>query len=137
MHHSDDCDRNCVPREPDCAEGYEHRWTRRGCGGSAANPGIWSLGGTAHRELVRCVLCGLRRSTTTWGWQRDPYQCDEVRYEDEIGHEVAAGSWAWRPSVGSEPEARAEAARQRRNERARARRRAKRTAIAMIGEVSR
>lgn len=74
----DTCD--AVEREPDCVDGLSHAWTREGCGGCAENPGVQSLGGTKFRFQSRCVYCGVRRTETAMGVQRNPGQCDTVSY---------------------------------------------------------
>jgi hypothetical protein len=110
-----DNDCNAVEPEPECVGHYAHRWTSRGCGGCDSNPGVWSLGGTAYRFEVRCLVCGAHRETTTHGRQRNPGECDTVRYErDEADAD----------------EARAEMVRQDRNRRARNRYRTRKAAMA-------
>lgn len=76
----DDCE--AVEREPDCIEGEEHEWTSEGEGGCDENPGVWSLGGTIMSFAAHCTVCSVRRVETHYGYQRNPGQCDEVRYED-------------------------------------------------------
>lgn len=78
----------------------------------------WACGGDGdcdtietYRYRVRCVLCGCERTTTEFGSQRNPGQCDTVRYED--------GEQTLLDTV----EARAEARRQKRNARQREQRR--------------
>jgi hypothetical protein len=70
-----------VAPEPDCTDPDGHEWTRKGCGGCSTNPGVWSLGGTAFQFHRRCRLCGIVEIVTTYGWQRDPGECDSVCYE--------------------------------------------------------
>jgi hypothetical protein len=101
----DDCP--SVATMPPCMNEYSHRWTTEGCGGCDSNPGVWSLGGTALRYIVRCIICGVRRVETCYGSERNPGECDRVSYK---------------PGPVNEAEARAEVARQRRNRRARIRR---------------
>lgn len=85
----DDC--TSIEAEPECVDGFSHRWTRQGCGGCDGNPGVWSLGGTTHQFSARCRLCGCGRSETTYGSQRNPGQCDEVSYcPDEYEPELDA-----------------------------------------------
>jgi hypothetical protein len=110
------CDGGCdaVEDEPDCVPGVRHLW--RGVGGCDSNPGVWSIGGTAYRYVAECIVCGCRRTATCFGGQRNPGQCDTVRFEG--GGEDAA--------VLDTPAARVEAVRQRRNARRRAARRAAR-----------
>ena len=58
----------------------DHEWTSEGEGGSAANPGVWSVGGTGLSVSSHCRVCGLRREEYFPGSQRDPGEGDEVRY---------------------------------------------------------
>lgn len=74
-----DCD--AVQPEPDCVHGLAHEWTSKGCGGIDSNPGVWSLGGTTISCKARCRLCGAARHEVYYGSQRNPGQCDTVRYE--------------------------------------------------------
>lgn len=60
--------------------------------------------------VARCVVCGVRRVETCYGWQRNPGQCDRRVYKT---------------GNASPMEAKAEMQRQRRNRRRRAARRAK------------
>lgn len=94
-----------------CVDELVHCWTSRGCGGMRENPGVWSRGGTTYAFHSRCVLCGMQREEVRYGSQRNPDQCDTVRYVD--------GKYPVDPT-----EARAEATAQRRNARRRALRRA-------------
>ena len=84
MSHGMLCDRDCGAREvePDCADGYAHRWTEQGMGGCDQNPGVWSLAGTAFQVASRCLACGCQRIEVAYGSQRDPNQCDSVSYQD-------------------------------------------------------
>lgn len=83
--HSDECDGYCdsIEPEPDCTHEAGHRWTRRGCGGCDSNPGVWNEGGTTFLFKSRCVLCGCGRRERHYGWQRNPDQCDTIRYEPD------------------------------------------------------
>lgn len=78
-----DSDCPSVEPEPDCYEHYAHRWTSKGTGGCDSNPGAWSLGGTAYRFEARCLVCGVHRIEIHHGYQRNPGECDVVRYETE------------------------------------------------------
>ena len=80
----DDCD--AVEAEPECSDG-PHAWTAEGLGGCDENPGVWSHGGTKMTFEHRCILCGCTRKEVSFGSQRDPGQCDKVRY-DATGAEV-------------------------------------------------
>lgn len=125
----DDCE--AVEAAPDCVQGYEHAWTSRGTGGCDSNPGVWSLGGTTYQSMVRCILCGCERTTTEYGSQRNPGECDTVKYE--------GGASRWSPAeMLDTDEAREERRRQDRNERRRERRRKqKKAAAAAIGAALR
>jgi hypothetical protein len=70
-----------MPCEPDCTDPDGHEWTREGCGGCSTNPGVWSLGGTVWEFRQRCRRCGLIEVVTEYGWQRNPGQCDKVRFK--------------------------------------------------------
>jgi hypothetical protein len=70
-----------IEREPECDQATRHEWSSEGEGGCDENPGVWSLGGTTLTFAAHCTRCGLRRHETHYGSQRNPYQCDEVRYE--------------------------------------------------------
>lgn len=72
------CD--CVEAEPECTAYAHHVWTPEGTGGCDTNPGVWSLGGTTYRYAHRCRLCGCGRSEVERGTQRNPGECDTVRY---------------------------------------------------------
>lgn len=113
-----DADCNAVEAEPECADGYEHRWTSKGVGGCDSNPGVWSLGGTTLVFRERCVVCGVVKTETRFGSQRNPGQCDRVEFEED---------------EPDEDEQRVEMRRQDRNRRRRERRRAARlAAVAMV-----
>ena len=71
-----------IEPEPECTDGLSHAWTRDGVGGCESNPGVWSIGGTSMQFDVRCRYCGTTRTTIRVGSQRNPYECDSVRYED-------------------------------------------------------
>lgn len=95
--HGLDCDGDCddwrdTPRCP--GHGTEHAWTHEGMGGCTENPGIWSLGGTTYQERRRCERCGVVETTTVYGTQRNPGQCDRREYEqpddDQAWGEVAS-----------------------------------------------
>lgn len=58
----------------------DHDWTSEGEGGCDDNPGVWSLGGTTYVYASHCTRCGLQRSETYYGSQRDPGQSDTVEY---------------------------------------------------------
>jgi hypothetical protein len=76
-------DGNCdaIEAEPECVDGLGHAWTSRGEGGCDSNPGVWSLGGTTYRFHAHCRWCGTRRVEILVGSQRNPDECDSVRYE--------------------------------------------------------
>jgi len=59
----------------------DHEWTSEGEGGCDENPGVWSLGGTTLFFRRHCRKCGLIRTETCYGSQRNPGQADEVKYE--------------------------------------------------------
>jgi hypothetical protein len=61
----------------DCA----HDWTSEGEGGCTQNPGVWSLGGTTISTREHCRTCGLVRTETSHGSQRNPGECDTTEYE--------------------------------------------------------
>ena len=76
-------DEHCdaIQPEPECdSEEDDHEWTSEGMGGCDENPGVWSLGGTTIRINMRCIHCEMVRSETFYGSQRNPYECDSVRY---------------------------------------------------------
>jgi hypothetical protein len=70
--------------EPDCAEGEEHEWEapHELVGGMDQNPGVWSTGGTTYVTKTVCKNCGIYRTETDYGSQRNPQQCDRVEYND-------------------------------------------------------
>jgi hypothetical protein len=70
-----------IEREPSCSAA-KHEWTSEGEGGAKENPGVWSLGGTVLKYSERCEHCGVRRITVEYGSQRNPHQCDTVRFEE-------------------------------------------------------
>lgn len=67
--------------EPDCSPGYKHEWTGDGMGGLDANPGVWNAGGTAYVFKRRCLHCGVIRTETCFGVQRNEYKCDTRTFE--------------------------------------------------------
>lgn len=69
----------------------DHDWTREGEGGCDANPGVWSLGGTAMHFVAHCRGCGLTRKVTDPGSQRNPG--DGVRYEYEMADDEQIARW--------------------------------------------
>jgi hypothetical protein len=79
--------------DPDC----DHEWvsTARIDGGLRENPGVFSAGGTTMILSDHCRLCGLRRTRTHLGRQRNPGEADTVRYQQP-------GSWC--PSCEAEHE---------------------------------
>jgi hypothetical protein len=89
----DECggDEGCdsIEDEPDCEDGLRHSWTSEGEGGCDENPGVWSLGGTTYSFSEHCRYCGVRRLTLHHGRQRNPYECDSVRYEEGDRDEAA------------------------------------------------
>lgn len=62
--------------DPDC----DHDWSSEGEGGCDENPGVWSLGGTAMKFRCHCTRCGLIRVDIHTGSQRNPGECDTVKY---------------------------------------------------------
>lgn len=68
---------------PDCTED-EHEWEspHELVGGLTENPGVWSTGGTTYVTKTVCKNCGIYRTETEYGSQRNPQQCDRVEYED-------------------------------------------------------
>lgn len=62
--------------DPDC----DHDWTSEGEGGLDENPGVWSSGGTTFVFTCHCRTCGLHRTKTDYGSQRNPGQHDTVEY---------------------------------------------------------
>ena len=71
--------------DPDC----DHEWTREGEGGCTENPGVLSGGGSTLIFSAHCTRCGLHRTETRYGIQRNPGQADRVEYampnEEERG----------------------------------------------------
>jgi hypothetical protein len=88
-HDDDECGEDCcdvticedVELEPECRR--KHAWSPKGMGGCAANPGVWSIGGTAFEYRDACTHCGVVRVIVRLGCQRNPGQCDSVRFELE------------------------------------------------------
>jgi hypothetical protein len=78
----DEC--GSVERAPRCPSGAGHEWTSDGEGGCRENPGVWSLGGTTFQFSAHCIHCSVRRIHIDYGSQRNPDECDTVRYE-EVG----------------------------------------------------
>lgn len=103
-----------VDVEPSCVDGYTHTW--RGT--------TRSLGGTTLLYASRCVLCGCEREITEYGSQRNPGQCDQLRFKNASCE------------LQDTPEARTEARRQRRNAQARTRRRKKKIATPRVDNVT-
>jgi len=68
--------------EPECGESDDgvHDWSREGEGGCDENPGVWATGGTTIVTKSHCTICGLRRTATDLGPQRNPCECDTVEY---------------------------------------------------------
>lgn len=66
----------------------DHEWTYEGEGGCDENPGVWSTGGTSMVFKSHCRKCGLHRTETSTGSQRNPGEHDTVEYrmldDDEI-----------------------------------------------------
>ncbi len=84
MEHDKNCDQEyCEAQEsePVCITGHSHEWTRKGMGGLDNNPGVWKRGGTTFIFKSICTHCKVIRTEVEYGFQRDPYQCDEVKYE--------------------------------------------------------
>lgn len=65
----------CCGLSPD-----DHDWTGEGEGGCDENPGVWSSGGTTIIIAEHCSQCGLHRTETHFGAQRNPGQADTVEY---------------------------------------------------------
>jgi len=59
----------------------DHNWSAKGEGGCRENPGVWSGGGTHLTHRMHCTRCGLVRTETTMGSQRNPGESDTVAYE--------------------------------------------------------
>lgn len=59
----------------------DHDWTSEGEGGCDENPGVWSTGRTSMVFKSHCRKCGLHRTETTTGSQRNPGEHDTVEYE--------------------------------------------------------
>lgn len=70
------------PEAPKCTED-EHDWCNphEVVGGLDSNPGVWSKGGTTIVAREVCRHCGCYRTTTNYGSQRNPGQCDTVEYD--------------------------------------------------------
>jgi hypothetical protein len=66
---------------PDC----DHDWSSEGEGGCDENPGVWSTGGTTLVFRDHCDHCGIIRTRTDVGSQRNPGKHDTVRYENTHG----------------------------------------------------
>jgi hypothetical protein len=69
--HMDDC----CGDDPD-----DHDWTSEGEGGCRENPGVWSHGGTTMIFSSHCRKCGLHRTETSLGSQRNPGEHDTTEY---------------------------------------------------------
>lgn len=67
----------------------DHDWTSEGEGGCDQNPGVWSTGGTSMVFKSHCRRCGLQRTETSTGSQRNPGEHDTVTYEMPIGESDA------------------------------------------------
>ena len=65
----------------------EHEWSRDGEGGCSENPGVFSTGGTTIVTSEHCVNCGLHRTWTRHGSQRNPGESDTVKYRYEPNEE--------------------------------------------------
>lgn len=76
------CGDGCDGRRERCCGFYpdDHDWTSHGDCGLDENPGVWSHGGTTITHREHCAVCGLIRTTTSYGSQRNPGQADEVEY---------------------------------------------------------
>lgn len=59
----------------------DHTWTSEGEGGCTENPGVWATGGTTIVSYSHCRICGLYRTHTSLGSQRNPGACDTTKYE--------------------------------------------------------
>lgn len=74
----------------------DHDWTSEGEGGLDNNPGVWSTGGTSFVFKSHCRVCGLHRTETKVGSQRNPGEGDSVEYraldEEEIAWHRKNGS---------------------------------------------
>lgn len=84
LEHADDCSGvDCLEDHegvPPCSSAEGHDWTREGMSGCSENPGVWGVGGTATAFAERCSRCGAERHYTLHGAQRNPGQCDSLRY---------------------------------------------------------
>lgn len=73
-----------------------HSWSSEGEGGCRENPGVWSTGGTSMRFRSTCRRCGLSRTESVTGMQRNPGDHDTVEYRlpdlDEIEDMIRDGS---------------------------------------------
>ena len=58
----------------------DHEWTSEGEGGCNQNPGVWSTGGTTMVFTSHCRNCGLHKTETALGSQRNPGEHDRVSY---------------------------------------------------------
>jgi len=74
-------DEDALMAEAGADQNCAHEWTSEGEGGCDTNPGVWSLGGTAMAYAEHCKHCGLRKLTRICGSQRNPGECDTVRFE--------------------------------------------------------
>jgi len=68
----------------------DHEWTSDGEGGLDNNPGVWSTGGTSMVFDSHCRTCGLHRTESSCGSQRNPGEGDSVVYRALDADEIAA-----------------------------------------------
>lgn len=74
----------------------DHDWTSEGEGGCDTNPGVWKLNGTTMVYKSHCRCCGLHRTETVLGWQRNPGEGDSVEYDvldEETIEEYRKNGW--------------------------------------------
>lgn len=80
------------PKEPACKvrglKDGDHVLKANPNDGCRENPGVWSLGGTAHSSLEYCLRCGRSRCETTLGSQRNEGEGDYVVWDDAADREL-------------------------------------------------
>lgn len=69
----------------------DHEWTADGEGGCDENPGVWAAGGTSMVFRTHCRQCGLMRTISDPGSQRNPG--DGITYEYEMADDDQIERW--------------------------------------------
>jgi len=90
-------DGSCCSGDEGCgSDPDDHDWTSAGEGGLDENPGVWSTGGTSMVFKSHCRQCGLHRTESHCGSQRNPGEGDAVSYRlldaDEVARHRANGT---------------------------------------------